>query len=125
MSGIGSIGALLALLAALAFLIEAVVEILVSSWLKRVVVGEGNADLRALILRLCSSVVGVLVTMVYGLDLLSAVAQIFGVSPIAPAVAVIVGQVLTGVLLGRGSQWFHDIGVTWLGLDQIGVARDP
>jgi hypothetical protein len=104
----------LALLGALAFLVESVIEVVVASWLGRVVKEE---DLRAMILKLLSSVVGVGLSVLIGIDLFAAVLGIFSVVPNYTSAAAIVGQVLTGLLMGRGAQWFHDIGSAWLGLD--------
>jgi len=104
---------LLALLGAMAFLIEAVIEVIVASWLKRVV---QDSDTRAVVMQLCASGLGVVITLMYGINLLGAVAAAFGVTA-ALSIAPIIGAVLTGLLIGRGAQWFHDIGVTWLGLD--------
>jgi hypothetical protein len=106
---------LLALLAALAFLVEAVVEVLLAFWLKRVVTDD---DVRANILKLAGSCLGVLLALMYGIDLLGAVAEAFGITVAFPIVATWAGRVLTGLLMGRGAQWFHDVGTTWLGLDQ-------
>jgi len=118
---VGQIVGLLALLGALAFLIEAVVEVAVASWLSWVIPDkvrdDKGADLRAVVLRLMASGGGVVLAIVYGLDLVGAVAATFGASVSYPAEAAIVGQVLTGLLMGRGAQWFHDVGTTWLGLD--------
>lgn len=111
--GTGVVG-MVALLASLAFLIESVVEAVVASWLGRVIKDDG---LRAMVLKLLGSALGVVLALLFGIDLLGAVGAAFGVVATYPAAAVIVGQVFTGLLMGRGAQWFHDVGVTWLGLD--------
>ena len=116
MSQLVEVGGLVALLAALAFLVEATVEVAVSSWLKSALPGEAKADARAVILQLVAMGIGVVIALMYNLDLPSAVATQFGVTAVFSA-APVVGSVLTGLLMGRGAQWFHDVGTSWLGLD--------
>jgi len=110
------IGKLLMLLSALAFLVEAVVEVVVSPLLKRVI-PDDKIDMRVAIIRLVISVTGAVITLAYKLDLLAKVMEIFGAEPPSAVAAQVIGRILTGLLIGRGAQWFHDIGGTWLGLD--------
>ena len=108
------IAGILALLGALAFIVEAVVELVVASWLPWVL---KDTEKRMVILKLISSAFGVAITILFGIDLFGAVVVVFDIEPVYGPAAVIFGQVLTGLLMGRGAQWFHDIGMTWLGLD--------
>lgn len=105
---------LVALLAALAFLVEAVVEVIVGLWLRYVI---ADADLRVVIQKLVASLIGVIIALVWAVNLFEVVAEVFGVVSPLPAQAAVVGQILTGLLIGRGAQWFHDSGTFWLGLD--------
>ena len=111
---VGAVVVVMTLLAALAFLIESVIEAVVASWLSKLMQDD---ELRAMVLKLLGSVLGVVLALIFGIDLLGAVSEAFGVVAEYPEVAAVVGQVLTGLLMGRGAQWFHDVGVTWLGLD--------
>lgn len=52
-------------------------------------------------------VVGIFVSVVYGLDLFG---RLGFESPFLPPVAAqVVGAVLTGILFGRGANWLHDL----------------
>ena len=104
----------LALLGALAFLVESVIEVAIASWLGTVM---ANDEHRSLTLKLLSSAVGVGLSVLVGIDLFAEVLDIFSVVPNYANASAIVGEVLTGLLMGRGAQWFHDIGSAWLGLD--------
>jgi len=116
-----SIAPLLGLLASLAFLIEAVVEVCFTGWLSWLAslitawTKEQQAEFTAIIQRFAAFGLGVAICLSMGLDLISAVAIFGGV--IAPSVGII-GPILTGVLLGRGAQWFHDLGTGTFGLDR-------
>lgn len=126
---IGGIGELLGLLAGISFLVEAVVELTVASWL-----WKGNQemiDTREMVLKLVTSAIGVGLAWGYNIDLIGAVADIFGVAPTNPMAMQLMGNILTGILVGRGAQWFHDMGSAWLGLDgnipsivQVGAVPD-
>ncbi len=123
------IGKLVMLLGALAFLVEAVVEVVVLPSLKWII-PDDKADMRAAIIKWAISAIGAIITVAYELDLLAEV-----IKTVAPellpdgmiatvngpifgrTLGQLIGQILTGLLLGRGAQWFHDIGGTWLGLD--------
>ena len=122
---VAKVGELLALLAALAFLIEAVVEVAFASWLPWVIallvpswIEQRQEDLRALLLRVVGFAFGIALAITIGLDLIAAVVSAFNCTPNYPAGAAMIGRILTGLLLARGAQWFHDVGTTWLGLDQ-------
>jgi len=109
------LAALLSTLFVMAALVEAVVEVAVSSWLWKGI--EGKEDQRATALRLACAALGVVLAVVFGLDLFGVILGFLGVVPVYPQVAAIVGCVLTGVLFGRGSNWLHDLGKTLFGLD--------
>jgi len=111
---LAAILSVLALLGALAFLVESVIEVAIASWLGTVM---ANDEHRSLTLKLLSSAVGVGLSVLVGIDLFAEVLDIFSVVPNYANASAIVGEVLTGLLMGRGAQWFHDIGSAWLGLD--------
>ena len=120
-----SIAPLLGLLAALAFLIEATVEVAFTGWLAWVATlitawtEEQQAEFRAITQRFAAFGLGIALCLSMGLDLIAAVAVIFGGVEAYPPGAGIVGGVLTGILLGRGAQWFHDLGTGLFGLDIV------
>jgi predicted membrane protein len=114
---------LMALLAAMAFLIESAVELLVASWLWRN--RPERVEDRAVVLRLSSSALGVLFAVLLGLDLVEGVVRTFHMTPVYALPASIAGRCLTGILLGRGAQWFHDMGMTWINLDGVQERRLP
>lgn len=108
---------LLTSLGALSLLIEAIVEAILGEWL---VAADASPDaggivvpttrMRTAILRTVASAVGVIIALAFGVNVVNVVMQMVGVTSVAmqaPA-ALIVGQILTGVLLGRGAQWWHD-----------------
>lgn len=107
------------LLGGIAYVIEAVVELTVSSWLKSIIADE---EVRATVLKLVASALGVVFTVSYGLDvfalLVNAYAQVLDLTPVYPHVAAWAGTVITGLTLGRGAQWFHDIGQQRFAVDQ-------
>lgn len=103
-----NIAILIPLLATFAFMVEAVVEHIFASWLWKG--DESKADLRQLVLQLTASLVGVLICVVYGIDLLQATTNFFEQPAALESVAPWVGRILTGILIGRGGQWFHDFG---------------
>lgn len=106
------------LLAGIAFVIEAVVELIAAWWLKDVL---PNEIYRANVLKLIASGIGVIFTVSYGLDifavLVSIYSKILNIQPTYPSIASWAGTVVTGLAIGRGAQWFHDIGKSKLGLD--------
>jgi len=115
---LGPVLLLFALLAFVAFVIEAVVELIISSWLKNVLPDE---KWREVIQKLCASAIGVIFTISYGLDLfavaVSVYADILDLQPSYPTLAAWAGTVVTGLAIGRGAQWFHDAGTNRIGLD--------
>ena len=106
-------------LVVLGLVVEGVVEVGLASWIAKVkgFAGDENAWKRELALKWAAALVGVAGCIVYGLDLVGVTLALFGVAPAVPGVAGILGRVLSGVLIGRGAQWFHDFGARWLGLD--------
>jgi hypothetical protein len=80
---------------ALAFLCESLTEYFFADAL--VAVGIAGKHLRYI-----AAVVGVTLALLYGLD---AMHQSLGLSPRLPHV----GEVLTGLVLGRGSNYVHDL----------------
>jgi hypothetical protein len=91
----------------LAALAEGLVEYLVAPWLEGLKgATEKLENVRVMALRYISALVGIGLSLVYGADLLA----IFGVEAGVPYV----GSVLTGVLIGRGSNYVHDFVGKWL-----------
>jgi hypothetical protein len=109
---------MLSVLAILAFLVEAIVEIMLASWLWKG--KEEKAEARVTVLQLSASAVGVVLAIVFNLNVVGMVLAAFEMEPAYPAFAAIVGCVLTGLLFGRGANWFHDFGKRWLELDGAG-----
>lgn len=99
------------LLFVLSFLVEAVVQVVLGSWLWKGV--EEKANLRAVVLQLAAAAFGVVLALAFGIDLIGKTASFFDVTPVYPQFAFIVGCVLTGLLFGRGSNWFHDLLTKW------------
>lgn len=110
-------------LGAMAFLIEALVQLIIGSWLKYVIPGDpldpddDAPEKREVVYKLSASLIGALLAVMYGVDLLGVLIAAFDLTATLPTVAPWVGMVLSGLLVGRGSQWFHDLGTTWIGLD--------
>jgi hypothetical protein len=100
-----------ALLFVLSFLVEAVVQVVLGSWLWKGV--EEKANFRAVVLQLAAAAFGVVLALAFGIDLIGKVVSFFDVTPVYPQFAFIVGCVLTGLLFGRGSNWFHDLMSKW------------
>jgi hypothetical protein len=115
------------LLFALSFLVEAVVQVVLGSWLWKGV--EENANLRAVVLQLAAAAFGVILALAFGIDLIGKVVSFFDVTPVYPQFAFIVGCVLTGLLFGRGSNWFHDLMTKWqepeIGAINLSAYVDP
>lgn len=59
---------------------------------------------RGIVLREVTLVVGILVAALLGIDLLTLLAVEVGANPVSP----VVGVVMTGVFMARGSNWLHD-----------------
>lgn len=97
-------GAMLLAILLLAALVEALVEYFVQPWLKP---DEAEVPLwRSMALRYSSAIVGVGLCLAYAMDLLAVV----GLSARAP----FVGEVLTGLLIGRGANFVNDFIERWL-----------
>jgi hypothetical protein len=65
---------------------------------------------RKTIIQVVVAAFGVAVTLLYGIDMLGVALAKVGIMPVTyPLIASIFGQVLTGLLIGKGSNWFHDI----------------
>jgi hypothetical protein len=96
----------------LATLAEALVEYLFSTIIKAGQANDmepepaGALDGRDLALRYTAAFVGVCLCIIYQADLF----QAFGLFPPWPWV----GWVITGLLIGRGSNFVHDFASTWL-----------
>lgn len=95
MEGLGAFFAALVL----AFVIEAVLEYVFGVWWKPV-----SEEMRPKILMAVGLVFGIALCICYRLDLVAYVGQQFGVTELQPNV---VGQILTGALIGRGSDYLH------------------
>lgn len=91
---------LLVLILALAALAEGLVEYFLSPWLKLL-----PAMLAAEAPKYVAAAVGILLAVCYQADLLA----VFGYEAIDPRV----GVLLTGILLGRGSNFIHDFVKTY------------
>jgi len=94
---------------ALAFMAESMTEYLFATWIdwlaeKHPAVKKANP------LKYVAAVVGVLFAFAYALDLIAAM---LGATPSPPWV----GVVLTGLAIGRGSNYLHDFAKTYLGLN--------
>jgi len=115
-------GRVLVGLLALGAMIEGVVELLVGSWIGKVrgFVHPDQAWKRELVLKFSSAVVGIVGCLIFGLDLVGVTLSAFGVAPAMAGPAMYFGQVMSGILLGRGAQWLHDFGSRWIGLDDSG-----
>ena len=95
----------------LATLAESLIEYLVRPLVKPWVEGDPPDDTtylhaRDLILRYTAALVGVVLCVVYRADLLALV----GLASPWP----VAGQVLTGLLIGRGSNFVHDFASRWI-----------
>jgi len=97
-------GAMLLAILLLAALVEALVEYFVQPWLKP---DEAEAPLwRSMALRYSAALVGVGLCLAYAVDLLALV----GLSGRVP----FVGEVLTGLLIGRGANFVNDFIERWV-----------
>jgi len=103
------------LLMFVAFVVEAVVEYLAASWLKLVIT---NSEWRAVAMRWTGGGVGIFFCAIWGIDLMSAVVGAFGFQPLQPGPAFWFGTVITGLMIGRGANWLHDLAKKWFGLDR-------
>ena len=106
--------AIVALLIFAAFVIEAIVEYLAASWLKLVI---KSAEWRAVALRWTAGAIGIFFCSIWGVDLMSAVVSAFGFEPLHTQTAFWFGIVMTGLMIGRGANWLHDLAKQWFGLD--------
>ena len=98
------VGAMLLAILLLAALVEALVEYFVRPWLKP---DEAEVPLwRSMALRYSAAIVGVGLCLVYAMDLLALV----GLTARAPYV----GEVLTGLLIGRGANFVNDFVERWV-----------
>jgi len=107
--------AIVILLTFIAFIVEAVVEYLAASWLKLVIT---SSEWRAVVLRWTAGVVGIFFCAIWGVDLMSAIVRSFGFEPLHTRLAFWFGIVITGIMIGRGSNWLHDMAKKWFGLDR-------
>jgi hypothetical protein len=94
----------------LATLVEALVEYLIKPFFADPDTETGGIinlpeNVRTLILRYISALVGVGLCLAYGQDLL-AVVDLHSVSPV-------IGQVITGIVIGRGANYLHDLVSRW------------
>jgi hypothetical protein len=112
----------------LSWLCEALVEYLARPWVQRAAApspalakGQGGevpkpeAGDKPLVLRYTAVVLGVLLAIAYQADLLALVGL---VSPVSPYV----GYVVTGLVIGRGSNFLHDLADRWL---VPGAGKEP
>lgn len=99
----------------LAFLAETLTEYFLRPWIRpERPESEAMADedlgapkvLPPIALRYAAAIVGVILAIIYRADLLSMI----GLSPLYP----IVGYVITGLIVGRGSNFLHDFADRWL-----------
>ena len=107
--------AIVILLTFIAFIVEAVVEYLAASWLKLVIT---SSEWRAVVLRWAGGVVGIFFCAIWGIDLMSAIVSAFGFEALQPRPAFWFGIVITGLMIGRGANWLHDLAIKWFGLDR-------
>lgn len=95
MEGLGAFfGALV-----LAFVIEAFLEYVFGIWWK-----PFPEEMRPKVLMAVGLVLGVALCVLYKVDLIAYIGKLFGVEELKPS---IVGQILTGALVGRGSDFLH------------------
>ena len=90
----------------LATLAESLVEYLVKPWLNRPDSDPRAAAFRDLGLRYIAAGIGMILTVLYQADLLA----IVGLSSPWP----LAGQLLTGLIIGRGANFVHDFASRWL-----------
>ena len=95
----------------LATLAESLVEYLIRPLVKPWGEGDPPEDarylaLRDLILRYVAAIVGIVLSVIYRADLLA----IVGLASPWP----IAGQILTGLIIGRGANFVHDFASRWL-----------
>lgn len=83
----------------IAFIIEAVLEYVFGIWWKPV-----PEQLRPRVLMAVGLVFGIALCICYKLDLVAYIGQQFGIAELKPT---IIGQILTGALVGRGSEFLH------------------
>jgi hypothetical protein len=94
----------------LAALVEGMVEYLISWWLKQTgkeYPPEEERN-RTMAIRYAAAAIGIFLCIAYGVDLLA----LLGLEAKAPFV--ILGPVLTGILVGRGSNYVHDFVGQWV-----------
>jgi hypothetical protein len=103
MNVLGTIGVILLL----AFLVEALVEAMFGAWLAHV---EKLQPYRAMILLYVAFIVGAAGAFVYGFDLVHTVSVWLN----APVVVHPFGIALTGLAIGRGSHFIHDLYKTFI-----------
>jgi hypothetical protein len=120
----------------LAWLTEALVEYFARPWLKpepsieeateraaAIVLGDDPPDdppasLPPAVLRYIAAIVGILLAIAYHADLLALVGL---VSPWSPYV----GYIVTGLVIGRGSNFLHDLADRWLAPAATADPLDP
>ena len=96
----------------LAFIGESLVEYLLATWLGYVV---KDKEVRVVIYKLSGGVFGLLLSFVFGIDLVGKLVGLF-VEYVPTQATVVVGRACTGLMMGRGSNWLHDLGKKWFGL---------
>lgn len=99
-----SSGWLISLLGVLSFLIYAIVELFAPLLWEN---DPQKAGLRKMILQVAASAIGVIIAIAFHLDLFTEIVGIFKPDLALSEFASIVGMVCTGLLIGRGSDWFH------------------
>jgi hypothetical protein len=98
MSAIGGVAvAVVTAVLLLATLVEGMVEYLLDVPLKKLV---ADADWRGEVMKVSAALVGVLVALLAGLDIFA---------PILGDRAPLLNQVLTGLVIGRGANYAHDL----------------
>jgi hypothetical protein len=105
----------LALIFVLSFLAESLTEYFVRPVLApgaQPGATAGPAPLSPLWLRYAAAVTGIGLALLYRVDLLA----LFGLEAFHP----IAGWILTGILIGRGSNYLHDLVDGWLGPPALG-----
>lgn len=102
-----NLGALIGSLAAISVIVFAVAELVFAPWLLKDIWGD-HKDGRAWTLQMVVAVIGATLCVGYRLDLVYVAVSHAGLSVMCTPFTAVIGQVLTGVLIGRGANWFHD-----------------